>query len=47
MAASLTDRFASIRDPRVERNRLYPLMEILLLVVCATLSGAEGCCVPG
>lgn len=42
MTASLTDHFASIRDPRVERNRLYPLMEIMLLVVCATLSGAEG-----
>lgn len=42
MAASLTDHFACLRDPRVERNRLYPLMEILLLVVCAMISSAEG-----
>ena len=42
MAASITEHFDAVRDPRVERNKLYPLMEILLLVVCAMSSGAEG-----
>ena len=42
MAASITEHFDAVRDPRVERNKLYPLMEILLLVVCAMISGAEG-----
>jgi predicted transposase YbfD/YdcC len=42
MAASIVEHFGPVRDPRVERNKLYPLMEILLLVVCATLSGADG-----
>ncbi|NEV65161.1 ISAs1 family transposase, partial [Thiorhodococcus minor] len=42
MSVSLIEHFAPLHDPRVERNKLYPLMEILLLVVCATLSGAEG-----
>ncbi len=42
MTARFTECFADLQDPRVERNRLYPLMEILLRVICAMLSGAEG-----
>jgi len=42
VSASIVEHFASLGDPRIERNKLYPLMEILLLVVCAILSGAEG-----
>ena len=42
MTASISEHFDCIRDPRVERNRLYPLNEILLLAVCAMISGAEG-----
>ena len=41
MSTSIADHFSSLRDPRIERNKLYPLMEILLLVVCAKLSGAN------
>ncbi|MGB5831696.1 MAG: transposase family protein [Thiohalocapsa sp.] len=32
----------AVLSKRVERNKLYPLMEILLLVVRGMLSGAEG-----
>ncbi len=42
MTTSFIECFADLQDPRVERNRLYPLIEILLLTVCAILSGAEG-----
>ena len=42
MSTSIVEHFAPLRDPRVERHKRYPLMEILLLVVCAMLSGAEG-----
>jgi predicted transposase YbfD/YdcC len=42
MSTSFIEYFSQLRDPRVERNKLYPLMEILLLAVCAMLSGAEG-----
>ncbi len=42
MSASIIEHFAPLPDFRVERNKLYPLPEILLLVVCAVLSGAEG-----
>lgn len=42
MSACLLEHFATLPDFRVDRNKLYPLPEILLLVVCAVLSGAEG-----
>lgn len=42
MSASFIEHFTSLHDPRVERNKLYPLTEILLLAVCAMISGAEG-----
>lgn len=42
MSTSFIEHFSQLRDPRVERNKLYPLMEILLVAVCAMLSGAEG-----
>jgi len=33
--------FSSLADPRQIRKTLYPLQEILLLVLCAVLSGAD------
>ena len=42
MTTSFIECFADLQDPRVERNRLYPLIEILLLTVSAILSGAQG-----
>jgi predicted transposase YbfD/YdcC len=38
---SLLDHFSALKDPRVGWRVLYPLPEILLLVLCATLSGME------
>ena len=38
---SLLDHFAALEDPRQRAKVLYPLPEILLLVLCATLSGME------
>jgi len=35
------DHFSALEDPRQAGKVLYPLPEILLLVLCATLSGAE------
>jgi predicted transposase YbfD/YdcC len=39
--ASLLDHFSALRDPRQPWRVLYPLQEILLLVLCATLTGME------
>ena len=38
---SLIERFAARRDPRQAAKVLYPLPEILLLLLCATLAGAD------
>ena len=38
---SLLDHFSALDDPRQLGKVLYPLPEIMLLVLCATLSGAE------
>jgi len=38
---SILDHFSALSDPRQSWRVLYPLPEILLLVLCATLSGME------
>lgn len=40
-SCSLLDHFSALADPRQRWRVLYPLEEILLLVLCATLSGME------
>src|SRR5438105_13008059 len=40
-SASVLDHFSVLSDPRQRWRVLYPLPEILLLVLCATLSGME------
>jgi predicted transposase YbfD/YdcC len=38
---SLIDHFAALKDPRQSWKVLFPLPEVLLLVLCGTLAGAE------
>ena len=38
---SLLDHFSALEDPRQSWRVIYPLPEILLLVLCATLSGMD------
>jgi hypothetical protein len=33
--------FSALRDPRQATKVLYPLAEILLLMLCATIAGAD------
>lgn len=40
-SGSLLDHFSALEDPRQSWRVLYPLPEILLLVLCATLAGME------
>lgn len=40
-SSSLLDHFSALRDPRQQWRVLYPMPEILLLVLCATLSGMD------
>lgn len=36
------DFFRDIEDPRIDRKKLYPLNEILLLTLTAIICGSEG-----
>lgn len=42
MCTDLLSHFSAVRDPRSEKNKRYNVEEILLLCVCAVVSGAEG-----
>jgi hypothetical protein len=42
MSATFLKHFNSITDPRIERCKKHELIDILLLAICAVLSGAEG-----
>lgn len=33
--------FDALEDPRIDRKKLYPLPEILLIVLCASICGAQ------
>src|ERR1700681_1564980 len=33
--------FAALEDPRIDRTKLHPLLEIVFIAVCALLSGAN------
>ena len=40
----LIEHFSKLEDPRVERNKKHELIDVIVLCVCAVLSGAEGWC---
>lgn len=40
--ASFFDIFDQLEDPRVERTRLYPMGEILLVTLCGVAAGCDG-----
>ena len=42
MTISFIAHFSGLEDPRIERKKLHALSDIMVLVVCAMISGAEG-----
>ena len=40
----LIEHFSKLEDPRVDRNKKHELIDVIVLCVCAALSGAEGWC---
>lgn len=42
MSSNLVEQFSTLTDPRSEKNKLYALTDILVLSVCAIVSGADG-----
>ena len=39
--ASIVDHFSELVDPRIGRNKRHSLIDIVVLTVCAVISGAE------
>ncbi len=33
--------FSKLTDPRISRKKLYPLIEIMFVVLCGSICGAE------
>jgi len=42
MKAGLIEHFDNLQDTRVDRTKIYPLTEIILLIITGTLSGCDG-----
>lgn len=42
MSLSLIEAFSSIEDPRVERHKRHKLIDIIVLTICAVVSGSDG-----
>lgn len=40
-SATILEHFKNLRDPRFDRKKLYPLDEVLLVVLCGVICGAE------
>ncbi|MCI0554070.1 MAG: ISAs1 family transposase [Anaerolineae bacterium] len=41
VSATLAAHFGNLPDPRVERTKLHPLFDILVLAICAIVAGAD------
>lgn len=41
VAGSFESHFGGLKDSRIERHKLYPLTEILFVILCGTICGAE------
>lgn len=39
--ASISDHFASLADPRIERTKLHQLLDIIVIAICAIICGAD------
>lgn len=42
MQTDLLSHFKTLEDPRIDRTKRYPLIEIIFLIISATISGCEG-----
>jgi predicted transposase YbfD/YdcC len=39
--AAITDHFASLEDPRIDRTKRHQLLDILVIAICAIICGAD------
>ena len=41
VSESFDGYFGKLKDPRIDRTKFYPLVEILFVVLCGSVCGAE------
>jgi len=41
LGKSIIEHFSDLKDPGIDRKKLYPLMEILFIVLCGAICGAD------
>jgi len=39
--ATITEHFSELKDPRVDRTKLHPLHDIVVIAICAAICGAD------
>ena len=39
--ASFQAHFADVDDPRIDRTKLHALLDIIVIAICAMISGAD------
>jgi hypothetical protein len=39
--ASISEHFAGLEDPRIDRTKLHQLLDILVIAICAIICGAD------
>jgi hypothetical protein len=42
MSPSLKECFSLLEDSRIERHKRHKLLDIIILTICAVISGADG-----
>lgn len=42
VVASINEHFAGVKDPRIERTKEHPLINILVIAICAAICGSDG-----
>jgi predicted transposase YbfD/YdcC len=42
ISVKIFEHFSPLSDPRVERTKLHPLLDIISLAICAVICGADG-----
>jgi hypothetical protein len=40
---TLAELFNKITNPRIDRTKPHKLIDILVIAICATICGADGC----
>ena len=39
---SIESHFAALSDPRVDKTKKHPLLDIIVIAICAVICGADG-----